>query len=125
MEQLGAPRIVTELPGPKARELIERDGRVTSRTVTQNGLGSAEFRWGYTPGGRLDHRLWVGPALSTEYAYDPAGRVSGITVRRPGHYVELLAYQYDGFWQPMDTLRDRNVLEELWQSGKAPWKTWT
>jgi glucose-1-phosphate cytidylyltransferase len=37
---------------------------------------------------------------------------------------ELMAYQFDGFWQPMDTLRDKNHLEELWQSGKAPWKNW-
>ena len=37
----------------------------------------------------------------------------------------LAAYQHHGFWQPMDTLRDKNHLEELWQSGKAPWKVWT
>lgn len=37
---------------------------------------------------------------------------------------ELAAYAHDGFWQPMDTLRDKNHLEELWQSGKAPWKLW-
>ena len=37
---------------------------------------------------------------------------------------EILAYQHNDFWQPMDTLRDRNYLEELWESGKAPWKTW-
>jgi glucose-1-phosphate cytidylyltransferase len=37
---------------------------------------------------------------------------------------KLVAYRHQGFWQPMDTLRDRNVLEELWQSGKAPWKVW-
>lgn len=36
----------------------------------------------------------------------------------------LAAYRHDGFWQPMDTLRDRNVLEGLWASGKAPWKIW-
>jgi len=34
---------------------------------------------------------------------------------------ELSAFRHSGFWQPMDTLRDKNVLEELWQSGKAPW----
>lgn len=34
---------------------------------------------------------------------------------------ELSAYRHTGFWQPMDTLRDKNLLEELWQSGKAPW----
>ncbi len=37
---------------------------------------------------------------------------------------ELSAFVHDGFWQPMDTLRERNLLEDLWQSGAAPWKRW-
>lgn len=37
---------------------------------------------------------------------------------------QLSAYRHAGFWQPMDTLRDRTRLEELWQSGRAPWKLW-
>jgi len=37
---------------------------------------------------------------------------------------ELVAYRHRGFWQPMDTLRDKNLLEKLWQSGAAPWKVW-
>lgn len=37
---------------------------------------------------------------------------------------ELAAFQHHGFWQPMDTLRDKNHLEVLWQSGAAPWKVW-
>ena len=37
---------------------------------------------------------------------------------------ELMAYQHEGFWQPMDTLRDKLLLEELWAANKAPWKTW-
>jgi glucose-1-phosphate cytidylyltransferase len=37
---------------------------------------------------------------------------------------QLSAYKHEGFWQPMDVLRDRVMLEELWASGKAPWKTW-
>ncbi len=37
---------------------------------------------------------------------------------------ELVAYKHKGFWQPMDTLRDRNHLEELWKSGTPPWKIW-
>lgn len=37
---------------------------------------------------------------------------------------ELMAYEHHGFWQPMDTLREKNLLEELWDSGKAPWKSW-
>jgi glucose-1-phosphate cytidylyltransferase len=38
---------------------------------------------------------------------------------------ELAAFQHRGFWQPMDTLRDRNRLETLWQSGAAPWAVWS
>ncbi len=37
---------------------------------------------------------------------------------------ELMAFTHDGFWQPMDTLREKNHLEELWASGAAPWKRW-
>jgi glucose-1-phosphate cytidylyltransferase len=37
---------------------------------------------------------------------------------------ELVAFKHAGFWQPMDTLREKNLLEELWLSGKAPWKSW-
>lgn len=37
---------------------------------------------------------------------------------------ELSAYKHEGFWQPMDTLRDKMMLEDLWQEGKAPWKVW-
>lgn len=37
---------------------------------------------------------------------------------------QLMAFQHEGFWQPMDTLREKRVLESLWESGKAPWKTW-
>ncbi len=37
---------------------------------------------------------------------------------------ELRAYEHRGFWQPMDTLRDKQQLEELWASGRAPWKVW-
>ena len=36
----------------------------------------------------------------------------------------LMAFPHEGFWQPMDTLRDKKQLEELWESNKAPWKTW-
>ena len=37
---------------------------------------------------------------------------------------QLQAFEHTGFWQPMDTLREKNLLEDLWQSGKAPWKQW-
>jgi glucose-1-phosphate cytidylyltransferase len=37
---------------------------------------------------------------------------------------ELMAFEHGGFWQPMDTLRDKHLLEDLWASGRAPWKKW-
>ena len=37
---------------------------------------------------------------------------------------QLMAYQYSGFWQCMDTLRDKKLLERLWDSGDAPWQIW-
>ena len=37
---------------------------------------------------------------------------------------EMMAFEHQGFWQPMDTLREKNLLEDLWASGKAPWKNW-
>ena len=37
---------------------------------------------------------------------------------------QLAAYKHDGFWQCMDTLRDKRLLENLWQSGSAPWAIW-
>ena len=42
--------------------------------------------------------------------------------RRDG---QLMAYRHEGFWQPMDTLREKRLLDDLWASGQAPWKMWT
>ena len=45
-------------------------------------------------------------------------------MRTLAHRGELHAWRHSGFWQPMDTLRDKHVLEEMWASGQAPWKRW-
>jgi glucose-1-phosphate cytidylyltransferase len=45
-------------------------------------------------------------------------------LRRLSANGELMAFEHRGFWQPMDTLRDKHVLEGLWESGQAPWKVW-
>ncbi len=37
---------------------------------------------------------------------------------------QLMAYKHFGYWQPMDTIREKNLLNNLWESGKAPWKVW-
>jgi len=38
---------------------------------------------------------------------------------------ELFAFRHEGFWQPMDTLREKKMLNDLWANGKAPWKIWS
>jgi glucose-1-phosphate cytidylyltransferase len=43
---------------------------------------------------------------------------------RLAHDGELAVFEHQGFWQPMDTLRDKRHLQELWESGEAPWKVW-
>lgn len=53
---------------------------------------------------------------STQWEREPLERLS-----RDG---QLMAYRHDSFWQCMDTLRDKRLLEDLWQSGDAPWKLW-
>ena len=53
---------------------------------------------------------------STIWERDPMERLA-----RDG---QMSAFQHHGFWQPMDTLRDKNLLDSLWQSGQAPWKVW-
>jgi glucose-1-phosphate cytidylyltransferase len=52
----------------------------------------------------------------TVWEHEPLGALAG-----EGN---LFAYRHAGFWHPMDTLRDRMVLEEMWASGRAPWKVW-
>jgi glucose-1-phosphate cytidylyltransferase len=54
-----------------------------------------------------DHTVWENEPLSTLAAEG-----------------QLAAWRHDGFWQPMDTLREKNQLEDQWLSGKAPWKKW-
>ncbi len=52
----------------------------------------------------------------TSWEAEPLTRLAGSN--------QLRAFRHAGFWQPMDTLREKNLLEELWASGKAPWKVW-
>jgi glucose-1-phosphate cytidylyltransferase len=56
------------------------------------------------------------PGDSTALEYDVLSKLAADS--------QLTAYCHPGFWQAMDTLRDQRQLEELWASGKAPWKTW-
>lgn len=65
----------------------------------------------------------VEPA-AIDYIADDSTSWEQEPLERLAHDGQLAAYTHDGFWQPMDTLRDRKYLEDLWASGSAPWKVW-
>jgi glucose-1-phosphate cytidylyltransferase len=59
-----------------------------------------------------------------DYVRDDSTVWEAEPLKRMAAESRLAAYRHHGFWQPMDTLRDRKLLEDLWASGKPPWKTW-
>lgn len=90
------------------------DARVTSFAEKPAGDG-AWVNGGY---------FVLEPSAFDYIADDQTSWESGALVRM-SQDGKLAGYQHGGFWQAMDTLRDKNHLEELWQSGHAPWKVWT
>ena len=60
-----------------------------------------------------------------DYVADDSTVWEAEPLERLAHERQLCAYRHAGFWQPMDTLRDKKVLEDLWSGGKAPWKVWS
>ena len=55
---------------------------------------------------------------------DPETSLEREPMQRLSRERQLFAFEHSGFWQPMDTLREFNLLNELWAAGRAPWKSW-
>ncbi len=66
----------------------------------------------------------LSPTIGTVIEGDDAVMWEQAPMRRLVEMGQMMAFRHDGFWRPMDTLRDKMVLEELWEGGKAPWKVW-
>ena len=110
----GKQATVTAVRPPARYGALQLDG-----TEVQGFIEKPEGEGGFINGGffvlsprcidriEADHSRWEGEPL--------------MGLAKDG---ELQAYFHEGFWQPMDTLRDKNHLESLWQSGAPPWKTW-
>lgn len=77
-----------------------------------------------TEGGRINGGFFVLSPKVIDFIDDDSTIWEREPMMRLTEAGQLSAFQHDGFWQPMDTLRDRTLLEGLWESGKAPWKVW-
>ena len=75
-------------------------------------------------GGRINGGFFVLSPHVLDYIDGDQTSWEAAPLERLASEGQLMAYEHDGFWQPMDTLREKNLLEELWQSGHAPWKVW-
>ena len=75
-------------------------------------------------GGRINGGFFVADPSVLDLVDGPETPWEAEPLERLAKGGELMAYRHEGFWQPMDTLRDKQHLEELWQTGKAPWKCW-
>ena len=110
----GTLATVTAVPPPGRFGALEIDGDGRCSSFRREAAGRR----------RLDQRRLLRAvaegAATTSTATPRLGAEPLRTSPRDG---QLMAYRHDGFWQPMDTLRDKNLLEELWAAGKAPWKS--
>ena len=75
-------------------------------------------------GGWINGGFFVVSPKVIDFISDDSSSWESTPLERIAAEGQLRAFEHRGFWQPMDTLRDRNMLETLWASGKAPWKVW-
>ena len=93
---------------------INADNRVTSFKEKPKG-----------DGGMINGGFFVLSPKVIDLIEDHSTVWERVPLERLAESKQLAAYPHQGFWQPMDTLRDKVHLEELWDSGKAPWKVWS
>ena len=104
---------------------IQPPGRFGALTLTRGQMHVGGFR--EKPGGDgawVNGGFFVLEPAALDYVTDDATVWEKEPLERLACASQLAAYRHSGFWQPMDTLRDRMYLEELWKSGRAPWKVW-
>jgi glucose-1-phosphate cytidylyltransferase len=114
-KQHGKHATVTAVQPPGRYGALARDGdQVTGFVEKPRGDG------GWINGGFFVLSPKVLPYISEDsstWEAEPLGQLASEG--------QLMAFQHEGFWHPMDTLRDKNYLEHLWQNGEAPWKQWS
>lgn len=106
---------VTAVQPPGRYGAIERRGNmVTSFIEKPRG-----------DGGLINGGFFVLSPRCVDLIEDDQSSWEGGPLTRLAEMGQIMAFEHQGFWQPMDTLRDKNQLEELWGTGSAPWKIWS
>lgn len=127
---------VADVDIPALLDFHWKQGRIATITTTQPAGRFGALKIG--TGGQIERfkekarkdQSWVnaGFMVLNREIFDYLGDGSGMLEDGPFEKLvrdgELTAYRHDGFWSPMDTMHDRDYLEELWDGGKAPWKMW-
>lgn len=90
------------------------DGEMVSAFAEKSQIGEGWINGGF---------LVLEPAIF-DYLEGDNSSLEADALERLAADGQLAAYRHDGFWQCMDTLRDKRLLEKLWQEGRAPWKVW-
>ena len=103
---------------------VQTPGRFGSLDMQEGGnvKGFAEKPKG--DGSWINGGFFVMEPKVFEYLKDDATSLEAEPLERLALDQQLMAYRHPGFWKPMDTLREKNQLEELWHTGKAPWRLW-
>ena len=90
----------------------------------RNGLVKGFVEKPRGDGGLINGGFFVLSPKVLEFIENDQSSWEGVPLTTLAEIDQMMAYEHDGFWQPMDTLREKNLLEDLWSSGNAPWKIW-
>jgi len=110
----GTIATVTAVRPPARFGALEGDGNLVTRFTEKPAGGDAWINGGF----------FVLSPKALDYISGDDTLWENEPIERLAAEGQLSAYHHDGYWQPMDTVRDRTALEELWASGSAPWKIW-
>lgn len=102
---------------------VQPPGRYGALQI-DNGTVSGFVEKPMGDGGRINGGFFILSPKCLDFINGDAASWENEPIARIAALGELQAFEHSGFWQPMDTLRDKNQLEELWTSGRAPWKKW-
>jgi glucose-1-phosphate cytidylyltransferase len=103
---------------------VQPAGRFGALKLSEGNLVTDFLEKPKGDGGWINGGFFVAEPRALDYVHDDLMPWEKAPMENIAADRQLSAYLHQGFWKPMDTLRDKNELEEMWKSGQAPWKIW-